>query len=160
VYQDSSGNVETWMGICHGWSPAAFMIARPTNAITVVAADGKTPITFYPSDIKALSSQLWANNPADSRFIGGRCNVKKPKVDSVGRIIDQDCFDTNPGTWHLAVVNQIGIGKRSFVLDVTYDYEVWNQPARKYSYVYFNPQTLKPVGKLQDAIVAIDDMTD
>ena len=46
------------MGICHGWAPAAFMVQRPTKMVEVLAADGKTKIKFYPSDIKAL-----ANNP-------------------------------------------------------------------------------------------------
>ncbi|MBI2711992.1 MAG: hypothetical protein HYX41_03865 [Bdellovibrio sp.] len=32
------GNVETWMGICHGWAPAAFMLSRPQNAVTLTAA--------------------------------------------------------------------------------------------------------------------------
>ena len=56
-------------------------------------------------------------------------------------LFTQKCFDTNPGAWHMSVVNQIGINDRSFVLDATYDYEVWNQPVYSYSYLYFNPIT-------------------
>lgn len=153
-YYDANGSVETWMGICHGWAPAAYMLDRPENAITVKAANG-TPITFYPSDIKSLASLLWANVRTPTRFIGGRCNDKDPAQDSNGRIISSNCFDTNPGTWHLAVVNQIGASKRSMVLDATYDYEVWNQPVYAYDYRYFNPASQIQTTSLNDATVAI-----
>ena len=141
-YYDASGSVEGWMGICHGWSPAAYVLARPTKSVTL-----KTPsniaITFYPSDIKALGSLLWANAAGNVKFIGGRCSDKEPAADpNTGRVKSADCFDTNPGAWHLSVVNQIGAAKRSMVMDVTYDYEVWNQPVYAYEYRYFNPQNM------------------
>lgn len=158
-FYDATGSVETWMGICHGWAPAAYMLARPRRAVTVVTPDN-IPIKFFPSDIKALSSLLWANMPARTRFIGGRCNDKNPAMDqSTGRVISAQCFDTNPGTWHLAVVNQIGAAKRSMVFDVTFDYEVWNQPVHGYSYTYFNPQTRKATNTLAQAKVAVSAYT-
>ena len=153
-YFKSYGKVEPWMGICHGWAPASFMIARPEHAIEVTAANGQTKIQFYPSDIKALSSLLWANGAPKTRFIGGRCDEKHPAEDANGHILNPDCFDTNPGTWHTAIVNQIGVSKRSFVIDATYDYEVWNQPVYSYEYVYFNPSTLQYVNNLNDATVS------
>ncbi|MCK5810403.1 MAG: hypothetical protein KAH00_04900, partial [Cocleimonas sp.] len=69
-YYDNFGEVEAWMGICHGWAPAAYMLARPTNAVTLSTPDD-IPITFYPSDIKSLATLLWANINTPSRFIGG-----------------------------------------------------------------------------------------
>lgn len=132
---------------------------RPSKAITVLAADGKTKIKFYPSDIKALASSLWATNNVETRFVGGRCNVKEPKHNASGRILDQDCFDSNPGTWHMGIVNQIGLSKRSFVMDATFDYEVWNQPVYGYNYTYFNPQTKKSVKSIAEASVSIDEFT-
>ncbi len=153
-YYDANGEVETWMGICHGWSPAAYMLARPRNSVTVQASNG-TPITFFPSDIKALGSLLWANVKTESRFIGGRCNDKEPAIDTAtGRITSSKCFDTNPGTWHLAIVNQIGASRRSMVMDVTYDYEVWNQPVYAYEYRYFNPQNMQYAATLAAAKVS------
>jgi hypothetical protein len=153
-YYTRNGKVEPWMGLCHGWAPAAYMLPRPTATTTVLAADGKTFITFYPSDIKALSTLLWANIKTASRFIGGRCNEKNPAVDpQTGRILSGKCFDTNPGTWHLAVVNQIGASRRSMVLDATYDYEVWNQPVVAYKYRCFNPQKMRYARSLAEASV-------
>ena len=152
-YYDQYGKVETWMGICHGWAPAAYLLERPKKSIVLKAADGRD-IKFYPSDIKSLATLLWANRMPPTRFIGGRCNEKEPKQDEVGRIISQEAFDTNPGTWHQSVVNQIGVSKRSLVLDVTFDYEVWNQPIHAYSYRYFNPQTYTYADTLEEAKVS------
>ena len=153
-YYDQNGSVEGWMGICHGWAPAAYMLARPTKSITL-----KTPnnvsIKFYPSDIKALASLLWANVMPATKFIGGRCNDKDPVTDAAtGRVTSANCFDTNPGAWHLAIVNQIGASKRSTVLDVTFDYEVWNQPLYAYEYRYFNPQTNNYASTLAEATIS------
>ncbi len=142
----ANGKIETWEGKCHGWSPAAFLEKRPHHSITVRAYDPSKPgnqgvsVKFYPDDMKALATLLWANAPTQSRFVGSRCNVKKPKTDENGRILEESCFDTNPGTWHLLTVNQLGVKKEGFVLDATYDYEVWNQPAFAYEYSYFNPK--------------------
>lgn len=156
-YYDASGKVETWMGICHGWAPAAYMLDRPTRPITLHTPDN-IPIKFYPADIKAYVSLLWANAASRTRFIGGRCNDKEPAMDEeTGRVTSERCFDTNPGTWHLCVVNQIGVAKRSFILDVTFDYEVWNQPVYSYSYTYFNPQTRRATSSLADASIDIAD---
>lgn len=159
-YYRSAKKVETWMGICHGWAPAAYMLDRANKAVKVMAADGKTMITFFPADIKALGSLLWATNSPDTKFIGGRCNDKDPEKDKNGRVKDQDCFDTNPGAWHLAIVNQVGAKKRSFVIDATYDYEVWNQPVHSYEYTYFNPQSMEPRKTLKAAMVDIKEFKD
>jgi hypothetical protein len=153
-FSNSSGVVEDWLGICHGWAPASLAMPRPAKAVVVKSADGKRDIKFYPADIKALASLLWANGDFASKFIGGRCNKKKPKVDSHGRIVDEECFNTNPAAWHLAIANQIGVAKRSFVIDATFDYEVWNQPVVGYSYRYFNPQSSALTNTLAEARVS------
>lgn len=153
-YYDDNGSVETWMGICHGWAPAAYMLPRPRKAVGTTTPAG-IPLTFYPADIKALASLLWANVDSPSRFIGGRCNDKDPVKDpATGRVTSSKCFDTNPGTWHLAIVNQIGVNQRSMVMDATFDYEVWNQPVYAYQYSYFNPQRMAAASTLAAATVA------
>jgi hypothetical protein len=154
-YQQQYGSVAGWMGICHGWAPAAYMLARPQKSVRVLAADGRTWLTFYPSDIKGLASLLWAKVSPRTKFIGGRCNDKNPPVDPQNkRILSDRCFDTNPGTWHLAVVNQIGAAGRSMVIDATFDYEVWNQPVVGYRYYYFNPKEMVYRNSLAEATVS------
>jgi len=141
-YYDRFGKVESWMGICDGWAAASIMQNRPEKSIVVKDITGELEIPFNPSEMKSLASLMWTKGRYNSNFIGGRCNEKEPKKDPAnGRVLDQECFDTNPGTWHLAIVNQIGIAQRSMVMDATFDYEVWNHPVYGYSYRYFNPQT-------------------
>jgi len=158
-YYSASGSVETWMGICAGWAPASFSMKRPSNAIDLLAADGETVVRFFPSDIKALASLLWDRAPGQTRLIGGRCQVEQPEVDFDERTISDACLNTNPGAWHLSVVNQIGLSKRGLIMDATYDYEVWNQPIFGYNYTYFNPQTRRTVSSLDEAYVAVEYFT-
>ena len=150
---DRYGKVESWTGLCHGWAAAAYMMDRPSKTVDVELEDGRT-ITFYPADIKALATSLWAEESPPSRFVGSRCNDKDPRTDpETGRIMNQKCFDNNPATWHKSVVNQIALAKRSFVMDATYDFEVWNHPVYAYDYDYFNPLTGRRVGSLEEATV-------
>jgi len=145
------GKVETWMGLCHGWAAASMMMPNPEKLVEVKTSAGK--FNFYPSDIKALGTLLWAKGEFQTRFVGGRCNSKGPAVDGMGRPKEVDCLDNNPGTWHLAIVNQIGVFDRSFVMDATYDYQVWNQPVYGYEYSYYNPKTKKESSTLAPAMI-------
>lgn len=153
------GSVPTWFGICQGWSAGAMMESRPRRAVRVRSADTKIKLTFYPDDIKALASLLWAHGEYETRFAGGRCSDPNPATDANGRIISRDCFDTNPGTWHLALTNQVGISRRGLILDSSYDEQIWNQPILSYRYYYFNPQTFLYVNKLSKARVPIRKFT-
>lgn len=157
-YYEQYGKVESWMGLCHGWAPASYMLDRPVNSITVKAADGVTDIPFRPSDLKALGTLLWSTGQSQTKFVGGRCNSKEPNIDEEsGRILDQECFDNNPGTWHKAIVTEVGMNKKPFVMDATFDYEVWNHPVVSYEYNYFNPKSSEEYVSLEEARVAIAD---
>lgn len=138
------GVIEGWMGYCTGWANAAMMFSRPLHSVVVLARDGQTQIEFRPSDIKALGALLWANGSFPTRLVGSLCQEspiqRDPKND---RALNPACRDSNPATWHLAVVNQIGVAHRSFVLDSDPGFQVWNQPVASYSYTYFNPMTGK-----------------
>lgn len=155
---DTRGIVPAWAGICHGWASAAIMTRAPKRSVTVKGYDGK-PILFYPSDIKALLSAVWANSPPKSYVVGNRCNIARPAEDEMGRVIDPGCFDVNPGTWHIAIVNQIGVKKKSFVIDAQYDEQIWNYPLYSYKYSYFNPQTLEVSDSLVRSMVNVKDFT-
>jgi hypothetical protein len=155
---DALGSVESWNGICHGWAPAAYMMARPQRVVTARSPDGRA-LRFFPADIKGLASLLWASSSPPVRFIGTRDDEKEPKKDENGRVLSDAAFDTNPGTWHQAVVNQIAVAGRSFIMDTAYDYQVWNQPICGYEYSYFNPQELRFAQSLREATVARGDFS-
>ncbi len=76
-----------------------------------------------------------------------------------GRLVASECFDTNPGTWHLAIVNQLGVSQRSMIMDASFSNEVWNQPLYAYRYTYFNPHTLAQSDSLEVATVSVGDFT-
>lgn len=153
---EKEGHVASWLGYCHGWAPAATMVTTiPVAPVTVTNPSG-IPVTFHPQDVKALNAVLWANATPKTRFVGNRCNVPRPPKNHYGRILDPACFDTNPATWHLALVNQMGIHKRSFIMDSTFDFEVWNFPLASYRYRYFNPLSRQDVPNFRLAAVPIE----
>ncbi len=156
---EQEGVVPKWHGYCHGWAPASISVPRPLRAIDVPAADGQSKIRFYPEDIKALSVALWANALPRIRLIGGRCDEKDPQRDSTGRVISEKCQDGNPGIFHMALVNQMGVAKKNLLIDSTYDRQVWNQPLVSYKYRYFNPQTKKSTSRLERAAIAREKFT-
>lgn len=119
--------VETWFGICHAWAPAAIMVPEPKKPVTY------NGVTFKVSDIKALIS-LSYTNAVQTKFLSGRCNEKGADLeyDEYGRPKNRACMNTNPGTFHVVATNMLGVQKKSFVEDKTFDYQVWNQPVRGY----------------------------
>jgi len=159
-YADSNGDVESWMGICHGWSPAAISLPRPQNDVTLTAADGKTQIKFYADDIRGLASLKYAATNENTLFAGGRCNLEDkniPKDPASGLITDYTCFDINPGSWVIILANRLGMQQKSFVIDATFDLQVWNQPMYSYSMSYFNVLT-NSAGDLESSKVKVGDL--
>lgn len=158
VINDAIGRVPSWMGLCHGWSAANQMQNPiPYSSITLVSSSGH-PIQFYQSDMKALITMMWAKTELPTRFIGYRCEKSAPR-DGTGRTIDPKCFDTNPASLHLTLLNQIGLKDRGFVVDATAAAEVWNYPVVGYKSTYFNPQTFLQTDNLNLAMVAKDQFT-
>ncbi len=154
-YIDSAGFVPGWVGICHGWSAAAHMQAPiPYGSIVLRSASG-LPITFYQSDVKALTSLLWANASPGSKFLGSKCGKSNPPVDSNGRVTAPECLDNNAGTYFTVITNQLGMNNRSFVMDATFDAEVWNYPIASYKMTYFNPQSLITTDNVNGAIIPL-----
>jgi len=59
-------------------------------------------------------------------------------VAAEGRVTDPNCFDVNPGDWHIALVNMIGARKESFVIDAAETSEVWNHPVVSYQLQFYD----------------------
>ena len=161
------GDVPGWMGICQGWAAASYMMPRPEAKVDLIAADGETVIPFFPHDIKALASLLWAQQEEmkDENFIiGGRCRKEYSEKYDGGpyqRTEDPDCFNINPGIWHMAIVNRIGITQRSFVMDESFDRQVWNFPVYAYEYSYFNVQSGAVISShAQDVAIEFSEYTE
>lgn len=163
-YSSKGKKIPWWVGICNGWAAASSMMEKPTAKVEVTAADGKTVIPFFPYDIKALASLLGKHTQLrelreEIFVIGRRCNREASAIEfgreNRRRIENPKCFDVNPGSWHMAVVNMIGVSQRPFIMDKDYDQTVWNYPVYAYKYVYFNPEK-KDEKSLRAVDVAIE----
>jgi len=131
--EDSGFCIPTWWGICHAWAPAAVDQPEPIRPVTVTNDAGEE-IEFKVNDIKALVTYSY-NKGKSTKFMSLRCNDKGSDIelDEYGRPESTKCNDTNAGSFHVVATNLLGIQKKSFVEDRTYDFEVWNQPVRGYS---------------------------
>ncbi len=125
--QSHSPEDDTWWGICHGWAPAAILFQEP-GPVVLRNGDG-IEIPFGASDVKALLSFHQARS-GRSLILGERCDSDLASVPSASDTAA--CRDTNPGSFHLVLTNEIGRRKKAFVMDVTRDVEVWNQPVHSF----------------------------
>ncbi len=143
---DSGRCVPHWWGICHAWAPASILSAEPLEPVT------HQGVTFKVQDIKALLTLAY--NDVDAMAVSGRCfddnSAGRIEFDTHGRPTNQDCIDTNPGTLHLLLANLLGVEKRSFVEDRTFDDEVWNQPIRAFRTLQLEEVTPEEANALLD----------
>lgn len=159
-------NLAFWSGICDGWGPAAVHLPRPVKSVTVMGASGKL-ITFYPDDIKALGSYLFArtNTPYFStmnyKFAGKKCRdgSKKPDRRKGGLVEDPGCNDLDAGVFHAVLLNRLGKDKLGFVFDVDNNHKINNHPVASYEYTYFNPSS-GDEGTLKNSVVDIKSVRD
>lgn len=156
-FVDKTGQVESWFGICDGWSPASVFVPVPKKSVTTMGSNGIT-LKWYPDDIRALASLAWTNGDFETNFIGRRCEDSNPRVYANGRIVDEDCADTNPATFHLALGLLLGESQVPFIMDASLDAEVWNQPVLSYEFKYFNPLKLSEQSQnWRDVMVPYDE---
>lgn len=154
------GKVSLWSGICNGWAGVSHVgTPVPTKSVDVYDVTGRYLIRFYADDVKALMSYLWAaSNPPIERA-GNRCNQTEVVRDAYLRPTTPSCLDSNPMTWHLTLVNRVGLKGLSLVMDSSAGDEVWNYPVAGYDYSYFNPRTFEPSNSLQASIQPIEKLT-
>ncbi len=139
---------EGWWGHCNGW--ASYVTAEPlgypkrdvsvrfaANKIVECAA-GEDCVLFKMADLEALMAELYFSDTAT--FSGRRCNQKPEdiEVDEFGRPLDPACQDLNAGTMHVALTGLLGrgatnlvtgeLGRPAFVVDDSFDFQVWNFP--------------------------------
>jgi hypothetical protein len=159
VWSEQKG-MSTWVGICDGWTVASLHTPRPVRAVRVRGATGQM-VTFYPDDLKALVSHLYArtNQWLGIERVGNRCEKRSAGRYELGRPKDSDCRDVDAGLWHTTVMNRIGIDHRGFVIDVDNNNKVNNHPVFGYEAQYFNPLTGK-FDSIQKSIVPIDQVVD
>lgn len=119
--------IPMWFGICHAWAPAAVLEVEPKHPVTY------NNVTFMVNDLKALMTYAY-NYDLETTFAGMRCNYPDSSItrDRYGRPVLPCVLDVNPGTYHIALGNILGIEKKSFVEDRDAKSQVWNHPLSKY----------------------------
>ncbi|HEY8377572.1 MAG TPA: hypothetical protein VIK91_13850, partial [Nannocystis sp.] len=127
-----------WVGLCHGWAPAAILEPEPRKAVTY------NGVRFEINDIKALLAITYDRGVAN-RFISLRCNEDGDNHDVTNLAA---CKDTNPGSFHVVVANLLGIERRAFIEDRVYDDEVWNFPVVAYRVTRNRPISAASANKL------------
>jgi hypothetical protein len=116
--------IDSGSGECNGW--AGYSISEP-GASAAVTRDG---VTFYPADIDALMTLIYANAPY--REIGDRCDGNVD-ADGVGRIVDPTCRNLNPGAYHVGLMNLVGAQSGAMLVNSDNDGRVWNRPILQYT---------------------------
>lgn len=77
------------------------------------------------------------------------------KDPETGLITDYTCFDVNPATWTIIIGNTLGLQGKSFIMDATFDLQVWNQPIYSYEITYFNILNNRMRGDLSSAKISL-----
>lgn len=164
-WREKGNSLAYWSGICDGWSPASIYLPRPSTAVTVKGALGHT-IVFYPDDLKALGSYLFArtNTPyfttMNYQFAGRKCDESgDPERGDNGFVKDIRCNDLDAGVFHLALLNRIGKDRMGFVMDFDNNLKINNHPISSYSVSYFSPVNGDEVA-LKKAITPIENVKD
>lgn len=127
-----AGRLYDWLGICEGIAAASVSVPKPTETVEMIAFDGVTKVRFSAVDIQGLAAFLWSEYTTRIGVVGARCEG--------GNENDPACFDTNPGTFHVGMLNIVGLRKQPLMGDFSNDSEVWNYPVQSYKLRYFNPQ--------------------
>ncbi|KAE8880665.1 hypothetical protein PF005_g24708 [Phytophthora fragariae] len=114
--------IPTWYGICHAWAPAAILEQEPNCPVTF------NGVTFQPMDIKALVTDVYDDANTSIVFTGSRYNNFEDTIDEYGSHTDASYRDLNPGFFHVAATNLLGLLNTTFIIDRDAGTEIWNQP--------------------------------
>lgn len=112
-----------WAGHCNGLAAAGVMLEEPKRGIRYKG------VYFGIHDVKALLVEMWQGS---GWIIGAKCNRKNPTHDDYGRINEEECRDLNPGTFHLALTNYIGLFGKALIFDMDNSEAVWNYSVSSY----------------------------
>jgi len=110
-----------WAGHCNGLAAAGIMLEEPKHSVTY------RQVLFHVRDIKALLVEMWQGS---GWIIGDKCG--ESTLDRHGRIREAECRDLNPGTFHLAITNWLGLFGKSVIVDMDNSEAVWNYAVASY----------------------------
>jgi hypothetical protein len=119
-----------WAGHCNGLAAAGIMMEEPQRGVIW------NGVTFSVTDIKALVTEMWQ---ASGWIVGDRCDRTGVTFDRFGRIVEDDCRDLNPATFHISITNYLGLFGKGLIVDVDNSSAVWNYPIQSFQVLESRP---------------------
>ncbi|KAJ3023611.1 hypothetical protein HKX48_002159 [Thoreauomyces humboldtii] len=122
--------VQTWEGICDGWTAAALTMPEPRCPVT------QNGVTFTVGDLKGLASSFMSaerGSHINTVSLSARCNSDSTSKDRNGFYSDPTCQDASAGIFHIFVSNMLGRLNKPFAFDRYTTAQVWNQPVYGYT---------------------------
>lgn len=147
------GRMQGWYGVCEGAVSAAVQMPEPVQPVTLRSLYKDLEVTFEAKDIKALASLLWSSYVVSVPILGSRCFTDRYTTGPNGEVTQSACFDVNPASWHISILNLIGLQKTALYGDYAQGAEVWNSPILSYQFTYFNPTNRNLTTNLSQAKV-------
>ncbi|TDH69933.1 hypothetical protein CCR75_006256 [Bremia lactucae] len=129
--------IPKWYGVCHAWAAAAISENEPKCAVT------HNNVTFHPLDIKGLITNIYDGVGVKSVFTGIRYRGGNDVKDNFGRQSSPEFRDLNPGYFHIAATNILGVLNSTFIVDVSAQRDVWNHPVRSFQVDEKTPMSLE-----------------
>lgn len=134
--------------LASGWAAASLTAeTEPKKPVTLTSTAGEQ-ISFSPEDVKEIATLHWSRGTYKTAFIGGLCQSDKP------------CASIRPDLFHQTVARKIGEQQSSIVIDISEDRNVWHRPLTGYQIEFFNPESLKVMSNLDEAIQQIPSEND
>uniref|UniRef100_A0AAV1TS04 Uncharacterized protein n=1 Tax=Peronospora matthiolae TaxID=2874970 RepID=A0AAV1TS04_9STRA len=120
--------IPAWHGLGHARAAAALLEDEPQCDVS------KNNVTFHAVDIKALLTQLYDDAAITIVLTGARFNGPDApeELDRYGRYTDAARRDVNAGFFHIAMTNILGKHRQSFIIDVSANAQVWNEPVQAF----------------------------
>ena len=158
---DDWDGLEGWFGHCNGWAAAAITVGAPLHPAYMTTPDGEE-LKLEISDVKAMLTDAYysvdaaflsqrcnrlpdpgcdgrversCRNQTACTWNDGACAPRERYIwttDDDGRVEQPECRDTNPASLYLVATNFLGRHGRAFVIDTTFDWQVWNFPVYRY----------------------------
>jgi len=117
---------EEWVGLCDAVAAVSMNRIEP-GPTTLTNPDG-LKVPFSSADVKGLLAYYYGRMARyRDVMVGDNCMEPDPSNP------DPVCRDVNPGTFHLMLGNLVGIRKKPFISDMTWDLTSWNHVVTAYS---------------------------
>lgn len=126
----TSPNHPKWFGLCHAVAAVTALYQEPqSQLVSIPLGNGRTKqMVLYSSDIKALLAlSVDRTSMQNAIYLGQRCQPGAPNSSA--------CWDSNPGSFYIAIANMVGILKKPLIIDIDRGPEVWNSVIKSYSSV-------------------------